>query len=106
MKNCSSPCGKPPEKAQSIDYIPAFFLLAAFCFLPVGPDSEGLNTLSIIFISIVLEAIPFMLLGTLAGGLIEAFVSRERMASLLPKNRWLTVFVAAGAGIVKLRSAI
>lgn len=47
-----------------------------------------------------LEAIPFMLLGSLVGGLIEAFVSRERMTSFLPQKGWLTVYVAAGAGMV------
>ena len=41
-----------------------------------------------------------MFVGSLAGGLIEAFVSRERMTSFLPEKGWLTVCIAAGAGIV------
>jgi uncharacterized membrane protein YraQ (UPF0718 family) len=56
--------------------------------------------LAIVFVSIVLEAIPFMMIGSLVGGFIEAFVSRERMATLLPRKGWLTVCVAAGAGLV------
>jgi len=83
-----------------IDYLPALFLLAAIGFLPLGPESGALNSLAIVFISIVLEAIPFMLIGSLVGGLIEAFVSRERMVTLLPQKGWLTVCLAAGAGIV------
>jgi uncharacterized membrane protein YraQ (UPF0718 family) len=88
------------RKRLSIDYLPALFLAAAFFFIPSGSESSTLNSLAIVFVSIVLEAIPFMLIGSLVGGFIEAFVSRERMAKLLPQKGWLTVCVAAGAGIV------
>jgi uncharacterized membrane protein YraQ (UPF0718 family) len=88
------------RKRLSIDYLPALFLAAAFFFIPSGSESSTLNSLAIVFVSIVLEAIPFMLIGSLVGGFIEAFVSRDRMAKLLPQKGWLTVCVAAGAGIV------
>jgi uncharacterized membrane protein YraQ (UPF0718 family) len=87
-------------QAQSVDYLPALFLVAALWFMPTGSESGTLNNLSIVFVSIVLEAIPFMFVGALVGGLIEAFVSRERMASCLPQSGWVTVCIAAGAGIV------
>ena len=86
--------------SRNIDILPALFLVAAFCCLPTGSDSTGLNSLTIVFISILLEAIPFMLVGTLVGGLIEAFVSRERLTAVLPKKGWRTVCVAAAAGIL------
>ena len=41
-----------------------------------------------------------MMLGSLIGGAIEVFVSRERLAMLQPKKGWLTVCIAAGAGSV------
>jgi hypothetical protein len=87
-------------RRASIDSLPALFLVAALVFLPSGSESSSLNSLAIVFVSIVLEAIPFMLIGSLAGGIIEAFVSRERMAALLPRKSWLTVCFAAGAGMV------
>jgi uncharacterized membrane protein YraQ (UPF0718 family) len=91
--------GKPPaRRISSIDYVPALFLALALLFLPKVSEPGSGNTLAIIFVSIVLEAIPFMLLGSLIGGAIEAFVSRERLATLLPRKGWLTVCVAAGAG--------
>jgi uncharacterized membrane protein YraQ (UPF0718 family) len=89
-----------PAQAQCIDILPALFLVSALFFLPAGSDSATLNSLAIVFISIVLEAIPFMFLGTLIGGLIEAFVSRERLTALLPQKGWRTVCVAAAAGIL------
>lgn len=88
------------RKVHSIDYLPALFLAVALLFLPSGSESSPLNSLAIVFVSIVLEAIPFMLIGSLIGGFIEAFVSRERMATCLPQKGWLTVCMAAGAGIV------
>jgi uncharacterized membrane protein YraQ (UPF0718 family) len=74
--------------------------VATLLFIPTGSESEVLNSLAIVFVSIVLEAIPFMFIGALVGGFIEAFVSRERMATFLPRKGWLTVCLAAGAGIV------
>lgn len=88
----------PTRRMQSIDYLPALFLAVALLFLPKVSEPGSGNTLAIIFVSIVLEAIPFMLLGSLVGGVIEAFVSRERLATMLPKKGWQTVLVAAGAG--------
>ena len=87
-------------KQGKVEYLPAIFLVAALVFLPTGPKSGSLNTLAIVFVSIILEAIPFMLVGSLVGGFIKAFVSRERMAALLPQKRWLAVCAAAGAGIL------
>jgi uncharacterized membrane protein YraQ (UPF0718 family) len=92
---------KPPaRKVPSIEYLPALFLAVALIFLPKVAGQGAGNSLAIVFVSIVLEAIPFMLLGSLIGGAIEVFVSRERMATLLPKKGLLTVCLAAGAGIV------
>lgn len=91
--------GASPRPAP-IDYLSALFLAAALVFLPSGAKSTTLNSLAIVFVSIVLEAIPFMLVGSLVGGFIEAFVSRERMATLLPRKGFLSVCFAAGAGIV------
>ena len=91
----------PNEPIQSkVEYLPALFLVAALFFLPKGTEAGSLNALAIVFVSIVLEAIPFMLVGSLVGGFIEAFISRERMATLLPRKGWLTVCIAAGAGLV------
>jgi uncharacterized membrane protein YraQ (UPF0718 family) len=85
---------------KRIEYLPALFLVAAIVFLPKGTESDSLSALAIVFVSIVLEAIPFMLVGALVGGLIESFVSRERLTAIMPGNGWLTVCIAAGAGFI------
>ena len=76
------------------------FVLFAMGLLVFFRDRAQFQTLGIIFVSIVLEALPFMLLGTLFGGFIEVFVSREKITHWLPEGRWWTVFIGAGIGII------
>ena len=76
------------------------FVLIALVMLVFLRHHPGFRTLSIIFISIVLEALPFMLVGALAGGFIEVFVSQETITRFLPERRLITSFIAAGLGIV------
>jgi uncharacterized membrane protein YraQ (UPF0718 family) len=75
-------------------------VLAMILVIPAGPLTGPYNALATIFASIVLEALPFMLFGAFVGGLIEAFVSRERMASLLPSTRMGKICTAAAMGLV------
>ena len=76
------------------------FVLIALGLLVFFRDRAQFQTLGIIFVSIVLEALPFMLLGSLIGGLIEVYFSRETITRWLPEGRWWTVFVGAGIGIL------
>ena len=55
---------------------------------------------AIIFLSILLEALPFVLIGTIVSSLIEIFVSREWLTEHLPKKSWFAFLVAGLAGIV------
>ena len=64
-----------------------------------GPARDALAEMFTIFVSIVLEAMPFMLLGSLAGGVIEVFVPREKLSSLLAHRKLSAVLIAAGMGL-------
>ena len=55
---------------------------------------------AIIFLSILLEALPFVLIGTIVSSLIEIFVSREWLTEHLPKRSWFAFLVAGLAGII------
>ncbi|MBI5252137.1 MAG: permease [Desulfomonile tiedjei] len=61
---------------------------------------ELVGDLSISFVAIMLEAMPFMLLGSVVGGLIETFVPQEWVSRSLAGRKHATVFVAAGLGLV------
>lgn len=50
------------------------------------------------FLSIFIEAAPFLLLGTLVSGLLEIFVTREDIVRAVPKNRILATISGAFLG--------
>ena len=47
---------------------------------------EIVKNISIIFLSIFYESLPFLLLGSLISAAIETYISDERMAKLIPRN--------------------
>ncbi|WHY78850.1 permease [Neobacillus sp. WH10] len=53
-----------------------------------------------IFISILIEALPFVTLGVLISGIIQIFVTEEMIAKIMPKNRVLAVVFASFLGIL------
>ncbi len=58
------------------------------------------QTFIVTFISIMIEAVPFVVLGALIAGLIEVFLSAERLAKLLPRSPWIAIPLAALGGMV------
>jgi len=52
-----------------------------------------------VFIAIVLEALPFMLVGTFVSGLVEVFVPKEKIWALVPKNKILAVALSGFLGL-------
>lgn len=52
------------------------------------------------FLSILLEGVPFVLLGSLISGFVDVFVSSERVAKLLPKNQGVAIFISGLLGLV------
>ncbi|WP_088041994.1 permease [Bacillus sp. EAC] len=53
-----------------------------------------------IFISIVVEALPFILIGVFISGIIQIFITEEMLSKLIPKNRYLAVLVAICLGFI------
>ncbi|WP_028559882.1 permease [Paenibacillus pinihumi] len=52
----------------------------------LGLDVSSLQSFKIMFISLILEAFPFILLGVLASSLLQVFVSDKMIQRLTPKN--------------------
>ncbi|AZN41820.1 permease [Paenibacillus albus] len=55
--------------------------------------------LNTIFLSMIMEAIPFILLGVIVSGLIQTFLSEKWIARLLPQNRYLASLLGCGVGL-------
>lgn len=53
-----------------------------------------------IFISIIIEALPFVLLGTILSGIIEVFITPDIVNKFLPKNKFLSVLFGTFVGFV------
>jgi hypothetical protein len=52
------------------------------------------------FLGIFIEAVPFLLLGTFASGLIESFISKDDMTRIIPKNIVLATMVGGLMGFM------
>lgn len=61
------------------------------------PDS--VLQMSMIFLSIVIEALPFVLLGCLISGTLHVFLTPERVRRFLPKNRLAAIVVGCVMGV-------
>jgi len=79
------------------------FLTVAFLLLLLGqtPGWKHLvGTVAINFLAMVVEAMPFMLIGSLVGGLIEVFVPVAWVEGVVQRHRFGAVFVAGAMGLV------
>jgi uncharacterized protein len=63
-------------------------------------DEPALAAFTTVFLSIVLQATPFLVIGVLLSAAITAFVSPGLVRRALPRNPALAVPVAGGAGLV------
>lgn len=64
------------------------------------PGPEGIHILKSMLISIVLEAMPFLLLGVAVSSLIQVFVPESWVRRVIPRNPVLGVVAACLLGIV------
>lgn len=60
--------------------------------------SDSFLQLNTIFLSILIEAIPFVLIGVLIAGFIQIFVTEDHIRRLIPKNRFLAVMMSCIVG--------
>jgi uncharacterized protein len=64
-------------------------------------DSIGnrLQTFVTIFLSIFIEAAPFLLAGSVVSGFIDVFIDRDTLFRFVPRNSVLAAFAGAGMGL-------
>lgn len=82
-----------------------FFLMIAGLLLLSGLSAGGafgknIGDLAINFCSLILEAMPFMLIGTLTGGLIEVFLPAKLIDRFVHQGKISAVFLAGAMGLV------
>ncbi|MGM7721755.1 permease [Metabacillus sp. Hm71] len=92
-------------RANIIDLTGVFLVVVALFFISFSsgfalPSSfpASLLNLNTIFISILIEALPFVLIGVLIAGVIQIFVTEEHIGRFIPKNRLLAVLMSCVVG--------
>ena len=60
---------------------------------------ERLNLFATVFLGIFVEAVPYLLLGTLASGLVEMFIDRDQMARFIPRGSLGSAMTGAVLGL-------
>jgi uncharacterized protein len=94
-----------PRRRFNLDGF-AFVLLAVFASVALHPwlgplfSAPAVQTWSTMFVSMLLQAMPFLVMGVVFSGGVAAFVSAERLARLFPKNRVGSVGAASCAGVL------
>jgi uncharacterized membrane protein YraQ (UPF0718 family) len=88
-----------------------FLLVALFLYLFFFVDFTNLAYLknaipkswlnvNTIFLSIFLEAIPFVLIGVFSSAFIQTFISEDALKKVLPKNSFLAIIPAVFIGLI------
>jgi uncharacterized membrane protein YraQ (UPF0718 family) len=67
--------------------------------IPAVPLPDLLQNYVTVFLGIFIEAVPFLLLGSLASGLIAEFVSADDIARFFPRNKVLGALAGSMLGV-------
>ena len=59
---------------------------------------KTLLQMNTIFLSMIMEAVPFVLAGVLISGVIQTFVTERWLARIMPRNRWASSLFGCGVG--------
>lgn len=97
---------RPPGKRRrwrigSLEALCALLLLAVVFqgYLGAVLDVPAIRTGSTVFVAVVVQALPFLVLGVLISGVIAAFVPATLLHRLIPKRAAASVPVAGLAGV-------
>ncbi|ABZ83611.1 abc transporter, permease protein, putative [Heliomicrobium modesticaldum Ice1] len=85
------------QQAWLVSVLAALSLVAAAAWLALR--SEG-GAVPLLFMGILLEALPFLLLGVIVSSLVEVFISPDGLRRLLPTKPWAAILTASSLGII------
>lgn len=93
---------RKPYRPGSLELLAAVLVIVVIAqrWIVGAFDAPALQAASTIFVSIVVQALPFLVLGVVLSGAIAAFVPASFWSKALPKRKALAVPVAGAAGIV------
>jgi hypothetical protein len=63
-------------------------------------NSQNIESFSLMFLSILLEAFPFVMIGTFVSSLLQIYVSEEMITRIIPNNKVIGIILAALMGLI------
>lgn len=95
------------KSMEGLFHLGMILLLGVLVFLgkemtggAAGLEGSTVESFTVIFLSIILEAIPFVMLGAFISSIIQIFVSEQTIARIIPKNRFLGLVAASLMGFI------
>ncbi len=89
-----------PKKLGWIFSLTFLFILIVIVDSGIKVAGQEMANFKVVFLGIVLEALPFILIGVVVSALLETFVSEEFIYKILPKNRYASISLACCLGII------
>jgi uncharacterized protein len=90
-------------RKQILSLTSAILAIVVISFIPTEFFTwlwSRLNVFATVFLGIFVEAVPYLLLGTLASGLVEVFVDRDQLARLISKKPTVAAISGAFMGML------
>ncbi|GFP78145.1 permease [Clostridium fungisolvens] len=88
------------NQLSKLAFIPLIILIILLMLkFKIALNGRTIKNFSAIFISIILEAMPFIFIGSLISSFIQLYVSEKTIARILPKNKFLALLSASVIGI-------
>ena len=93
---------KPAYRVMLVLLLLGLILVIGESALRSGPTTltDRLQTFVTIFLSIFIEAVPFLLAGSLVSGFIEVFVDQRLLDRLVPRQPLLAALAGASLGLI------
>lgn len=94
-----------------LDYVFISFLFVVFLYiarlmlktvvaLEIKVDISALLVFNTVFISILMQTFPFILIGVLVSAIIQIYVSQEMIDKVFNRNKFLAIIIAVFAGVL------
>ena len=93
----------PPSRNLIVIIAVIILIIVASSMMPTGFFLwlwDRLNVFATVFLGIFVEAVPYLLLGTLASGLVEVFLDRDQIARWVSKRPVASSISGAMMGII------
>lgn len=92
-------------RSNLLDFTGFAVILAFLMLLSLGMGFQtkfeipsSILNLNTIFLSILIEAFPFVLIGVLIAGMIQIFVTEEHISRWIPKNKYMAIIMSCSVG--------